>query len=143
MMLSLIECSDAGPWFSFTFYTDEWGDEVWRHAAFKEPLVAWYDSILFPLARARGQELTPDEVSRSVHDAAAAARVHPTAIDWLGLALYAAERLRLACGKLVVTDALPEREAAGAAERVARILERLYERYASRIAASADSTQAA
>ncbi|MCI0460681.1 MAG: hypothetical protein L0Z62_27320 [Gemmataceae bacterium] len=128
MMLTLFTWTSDGPWLRFSFALGHFDDDGWEHAVLQEPVASCYNEALIPLITERGDQLTAEEVMRAVIDRAAQAHTAPIAIDWLGLALYAALRFRLATMKLLNDDPAKHQEECRRADLLATTLEKIYER---------------
>jgi hypothetical protein len=134
-MLDLLDCSEQGPVLHFTFMGDGLDDREWHHATPADPLVSLFNEVLLPLARERGGALSSAEVVRRVIVRASAARVIPSAIDWLGLALYAARRYREAAIRLLNGETADIQEECATLAVLAGVLDRIYGRLARVIGA--------
>jgi hypothetical protein len=127
-MLTLFRWACEAPFLRFDFSPGTFfDDEGWEHTAVEASLTSCYEGTLLPLACARGEQLTVEEVICAVVDWATGAKIWPTAVDWLGLALYAQLRFRLA-----VTDGSPPKDQALC--RVAHVLQERLEGMHDRLA---------
>ncbi len=130
MMLTLFTWTADGPFLHFRFALHHTEDDGWEHTIREAPVASCYDECLLPLVAERGEHLTAEDVIQAVIDRAAQALTPPTAIDWLGLALYAALRFRLATMKLLNDDPRKHQAECRATDLLATTLEKVYERFA-------------
>src|SRR5262249_23245650 len=130
MMLTLFTWTSEGPSLCFSFALSPLDYDGWEHVVPEAVVASCYDETLLPLVSERGDQLTAEEVMRAVIDRAAQAHTAPIAIDWLGLALYAALRFRLATMKLLNDDPAKHQEECRRANLLATTLKKIYARLA-------------
>jgi hypothetical protein len=139
-MLNLLEWREEGALIHFSWGDDSsFDDTVWEHTTRSEPTCACYNETLLPLALARGQALTAEEVVRAVMERAASVMVPPTGIDWLGLALYAVRRHRQALAQLLVRPPAECQAECLATEALGEALTQVHERVARAVHAGLTS----
>jgi hypothetical protein len=109
-MLTLSDFATEGPLLRLTWVDDLFDDTERVHVTPVEPILRCYNELLTPLAAARGEQLTEDEVRKAFTDKAAKSLFPSGSVDWLGLALYAQRRFLDAMGKLAEANT-PEHRA--------------------------------
>jgi hypothetical protein len=113
-MYSILECARAPGTITFCFANPGVGDDLWTHMSFDAPLVEWLERGLLPLAVERGKELSVEDVVARLMGLAESRGMLATSIDWLGLALLAAQEYREVAAALHEDDT-PELQARCAA----------------------------
>jgi hypothetical protein len=109
-MLTLGEMTTEGSFFRLT-WSDDLFDGVERvHLTPAAPIERCYNEILMPLAAARGEQLTQDEVLQAITKAASEGLFPDGKIDWLGLALYAQKRFLEGMGKIAEDANRPDHQ---------------------------------
>src|SRR5438128_2046181 len=126
-MLNILDFTQQGPLLHFTFDTGGFEEHEWHHTAPVEPIVSLFNDTLLPLAQERGEALTAEEVIQQVGEAAARTLTPLPAVDWLGLALVAAQRFREATAKLASGETQRHQEECTLTDRLATVLEHIYE----------------
>ncbi len=129
-MFSILDTRRDGPLFRWTFSTHGLDEDEWHHSAVAHDLVAWVDEVLLPFAEEKQGYLKPEEVVRQVIDLATRDRVFVTGIDWLGLALLAAERYREWAAKLAYQDSDEVQRKLSAAVSLSKVLDQVHHRIA-------------
>jgi hypothetical protein len=103
-MYSILDFERDGSVLRFTYATLGLEEHEWHHTSPVEPLLGWFENELLPLARRSGKSLTTDEILDCVSSLAARDLVPVTGVDWLGLALLAAQFYRECAGRLASED---------------------------------------
>ncbi len=128
-MLTLGDSSTDGAFLRFDWSDDSFDDASQEHTTPAAPIVECYDGILVPLALERRHQLTPEEVIRAVIKGRGG-MPPPLAIDWLGLALYAARRFLEAMGKLATANTPEHQAEILAADILRHLMDKIYNRMA-------------
>jgi hypothetical protein len=105
---SLLDYSCDNSVLRFTYATAGIEEHDWHYAALVHPTVDWFEDVRHGLA---GQhKLTVEAALERISELAAIACVPITAVDWLGLALFALQSYREAAGRLAASNSPEARE---------------------------------
>jgi hypothetical protein len=138
-MYSIIECTHSEAAVTFHFATPGLADELWTHTSLRSPLVEWLENVLLPLTMESGDAVSVQAVTGRLIELAESRGMLATSIDWLGLALLAAQEYREAAAALHESNR-PELQARCAAcFRLASILYQFDERLAHELGRSVSS----
>jgi hypothetical protein len=129
-MLTLLSWEADGPFVRYSFGTGDPDERAWEYSVREGPVTVMYAEALLPLAREQGEELTVEQVIRCVVESADGKLVHPTTIDWLGLALHAERCFREKMANWQPGDPPDLGAERFAAHKLARHLEAIYDRFA-------------
>jgi hypothetical protein len=117
----------------FTFSTPGLEEHEWHHTALAEPIVGWYNDILVPLVNQHGESLTAEDVVQAVSRSAAQQLIQLTSVDWLGLALLAAQICREFAARLATNDTLESQQMYLQRATLGRVLAKISENVASAV----------
>jgi hypothetical protein len=126
-MVSVLDYSRRGSLLHFVYGTAGLDDGAWEYTAQAEPIEAMFRDALLLFALERGASLSAEEVARRVEDEAASRPTPRPPTDWLGLALFAAQRVREVMGRLAEGGPTSQQEYFATA-RLASLLEAICER---------------
>jgi hypothetical protein len=135
-MFSLLSFRWDGDLLRFTIAPSGFDDDEWYHTAAADQVVPWIDDVLLPLALERGDDLSAAEVIDRVTGKAQDKAARLAGIDWLGLTLFASQRVREAAAALAGGDSPQIQAQLAAAFNLEKTLSCIYRQVGQAIAAA-------